>query len=829
MKKKPYPIKAIYGNLVLTEDDKVCAYYKVSSEFISTIDTLARQTLNQKNKHVIDRLLHYGAIDIRLLPRDMTLEERFQHVVNLMPHHTQDIVDTYCQRVLDMVHQEMGRAYVYEWYIGLPLTPLLVKETGAKQVGREWIKSISAFFGYTIKQENWHEAYEELEHQAYSDLSELNVSRLSQEEMYYLTRMNFIRNMPHTIEDERVHEHIAQVCEGVLDFSTLGQVHLGNCNGESYVAFLPLASTDDILTGNDLSELVTRFDFPVELYYQVFHEAVNGVFGGIKRKAEHSKDRLNNIVSENYEKNGEISREKVKTGDIIDDVLNRVEAESDSFVSWTATVAVYGRTEDELSKRIQEVIGYMNKQHLYFVRGLIDQYGLFMKGFLGHLKKQGVLWYHVSTVKGFCEHALFSNNRIGMRTGFYIGRVDTNVGAPESLEKAIYSSHNLVLFNPTIVNKGVKGAKTDSPHIVVTGETGKGKSFLINLIHFYLSFFTKSVYIDVKNEKKYRYLEVINNPTIQQNYPYLVQHLRENFTFVTLDADDVTYHGVLDPILCLEGAEAKGMAETIFYTLYPFKERDIQQVYLSQYLNEVIKEREKGKKVGLMNVVERLMACEDKVVHACGLTIFEKVKHSILMLVFGNEQSQPLSVDTKNTILGLKRLDLPDINTPKSDYTPSQDYSMLVMYALGYFSKVFGSNPEDFTVTYVDEAWVYFSTAIGQAIMREMKRIGRSFNNALILGTQSVKDFSEDDKGNFGTFFAFDEPSEREEILKYLRLPVTEQHKTYLSQFIKGQCLYLDHFGRCQKISIHCPFEEVAELFKTVDKTELSELEQQFV
>ncbi|MFZ4355815.1 ATP-binding protein, partial [Enterococcus gallinarum] len=88
----------------------------------------------------------------------------------------------------------------------------------------------------------------------------------------------------------------------------------------------------------------------------------------------------------------------------------------------------------------------------------------------------------------------------------------------------------------------------------------------------------------------------------------------------------------------------------------------------------------------------------------------------------------------------------------------------------------FGSrNPKEETVTFFDESWIFQSSPEGKAILKSMKRIGRSFNNFLVLITQSTNDLDDSEDGTgFGTVICFDEVQNREGVLKYLNLPVNE-------------------------------------------------------
>ncbi|WP_315972926.1 ATP-binding protein [Bacillus safensis] len=81
----------------------------------------------------------------------------------------------------------------------------------------------------------------------------------------------------------------------------------------------------------------------------------------------------------------------------------------------------------------------------------------------------------------------------------------------------------------------------------------------------------------------------------------------------------------------------------------------------------------------------------------------------------------------------------------------------------------------------------------------------RSYNNAKFSISQLTKDALHDvDKGNFGVAFAFDEPSEREDVLKWMNLEPSIENQKMLGSMFQGQCLFKDIYGRNSKISIEC-------------------------
>ncbi|MGC3758376.1 ATP-binding protein, partial [Enterococcus faecalis] len=76
-------------------------------------------------------------------------------------------------------------------------------------------------------------------------------------------------------------------------------------------------------------------------------------------------------------------------------------------------------------------------------------------------------------------------------------------------------------------------------------------------------------------------------------------------------------------------------------------------------------------------------------------------------------------------------LDLPTDKNEKLD--ENIRLSVTLMFALGTFCSKFGSrNPKEVTVTFFDESWIFQSSPEGIAILKSMKRIGRSFNIFLV-------------------------------------------------------------------------------------------------
>ncbi len=91
-----------------------------------------------------------------------------------------------------------------------------------------------------------------------------------------------------------------------------------------------------------------------------------------------------------------------------------------------------------------------------------------------------------------------------------------------------------------------------------------------------------------------------------------------------------------------------------------------------------------------------------------------------------------------------------------------------------------------------------------------------------------TKTAEEDDTGNFGRIFAYDDKDEREDILRHLGLEITNENIEWLKNLPKYHCLYLDLRGRVGKMLVYCPYEEIHQMLQTVKKNTSADVETTF-
>ncbi|MFP3733152.1 ATP-binding protein, partial [Bacillus sp. SIMBA_006] len=74
------------------------------------------------------------------------------------------------------------------------------------------------------------------------------------------------------------------------------------------------------------------------------------------------------------------------------------------------------------------------------------------------------------------------------------------------------------------------------------------------------------------------------------------------------------------------------------------------------------------------------------------------------------------------------------------NYTMSQLQSNAVMVALDKFCELFVMNQDEQPVEFIDEAGIFTTSQQGTKVERQMRRIGRSDNNAEYFISQATKD-----------------------------------------------------------------------------------------
>lgn len=162
--------------------------------------------------------------------------------------------------------------------------------------------------------------------------------------------------------------------------------------------------------------------------------------------------------------------------------------------------------------------------------------------------------------------------------------------------------------------------------------------------------------------------------------------------------------------------KAKELVQVIFEQVYDFKGKDDINTAFLRATSDVIEEKQKGNQVGSLNIIRKMQNHPEKAVQKAGDYLNEVVSDSILKLCIHDGSNPALSLEERITILEVENMDLPDYSERIENYTISQLKSSAVMFALGKFCELFGMNPDEETVEFIDEAWIFTTSQQGKKL-----------------------------------------------------------------------------------------------------------------
>ncbi|MCY8529884.1 ATP-binding protein [Bacillus licheniformis] len=826
------PMKAIHKNLLLTRTGDVWAYYRIKSNSIPMQNKEKVNAYKKKWQHLFEEITSYEDFHMMMYPSEYELDKRFKDLESDIADDALDVARYYNEETVRLLEQRLGRLTKYDFIFGVKLKNSLVNismeikdnilslfntatDTVVKMLG--WEQNVSTSF---FKQ------YEEVEDNLANIMASVLGERLSENEMVYINRYHFVRGLNHQTKEESVVRKVDSITNTIIDPTNPSVLNLHSDQDEGFVSFVVIDEFLHNMAESDLFYEAQSLPFPVEVQMKVQTESKSITKPALNIKKQQLKE-------EQFEQQSTGDRSDVSTvtsATLVRHLQDEIKKEEVHLMNWLAVIVVHGKTKKECVRKATIVRRHLKGAGITCRLPVADQINLFYKMLPGEkIDITDKNWIQKTTQDGIAECLFAINSNIGSKIGFFLGWVDRFIEHTD-LESAINSSRDFILFHPFMANQQIKGSKTRSPHILITGDTGNGKSYLAKLLFIYISFLrVKALYIDPKKEMRKWVRRVLNDQYIRGNFPLFVEHL-EKYNYITLDHEKEKNWGALDPISFLPPMKAKELVQVIFEQVYNFKGKDDVNTAFLRATSEVIERKQQGEQVGSLNIIREMQKHEELAVKKAGDYLNEVVEDSILKLCIHDGSNPALSLSKRLTILEVENLDLPGHSEQYENYTISQLKSSAVMFALGKFCELFGMNRDEQTTAFMDEAWIFETSKQGKKVNRQMRRIGRSYNNSLCFISQSTKDaLSEEDSGNFGVAFAFDEPNEREEVLKWMNMEVTKENKKMLESMFQGQCLFKDYYGRTSKISIECLFEEWEGALKTVEKKAVAFAEENYL
>jgi putative conjugative transposon protein len=822
-------IWAIDDSLILLKDGSVLAVFEVEPQVINTIEDGEKEDSKDLVFNYLSSIADYSDFGIYTLNFDLELAKK----IELLSHDIEQGVGTsplanyVISNMADRLEEEVTYLLESKDYLVVPLKSVNVSsdfKVTVKQSVSNFRKSVMKMVGFEeLPKVDWSKEWQDQKELIRTKLHALNIQEVVKDDLMLLNRIHFLNGQYYDKDSEIIalQNSIENVDETIIEIGSGNALKLVNGEEESYVATIPVYAYPKNVSYLHLAEEIKNIGFPVNSALKVKFSTKSGIYS-LNTRARNKRKNLGNTVTETAENDDVQKIEVLESYQLLEDFQEKYD-NKEPMITFLHLLQITGDSIEELNVKYDILASKLKDMEVEIVKAVADQVYLFYKFRMTELidsDREGYLQY--SSLRGLCENLFFTKKKVGTDVGFPIGRIDKNIASwYGDFKRALDNSTNVVFTNLLQANKiGVHGKETSNPHTAITGATGNGKSFLTKLLFTYHSFLkAKVLYVDPKAEMRTQYLSVLADLEEQGKSEELQEYIR-SIRFITLDMRKEENKGVLDPFSFLEDEGELTELATVLVGSVLDKDTYIKvQPYLLDSLDKVIDRRKAGEKVGMLQVFDELEKSSKEEVSTAGYFLKRISKNSLLSLCFYDGSQGVLKTDEKTIIVEITGLDMPK-GTDKDEMTETQLRSLTVMYALTYFCAIFGEREKDKeTMLFLDEAWQIMSTPAGRQVVNRIKRTGRSFNNFLVLVTQSVKDLkTSDDTTGFGTVFAFPENTETEAILEHLRVENDELSRAWLENQTMGQCIYYDTFGRKERITVDGTINpELLPLFNTVD------------
>lgn len=821
-------IWAIDDSLILLKDGSVLAVFEVEPQVINTIEDGEKEDSKDLVFNYLSSIAEYSDFGIYTLNFDLELAKK----IELLSHDVEKGVGTsplanyVISNMAERLEEEVTYLLESKDYLVVPLKSVNVSsdfKVTVKQSVANVRKSVMKMVGFEeLPKVDWSKEWQDQKELLQTKLHALNIQEVVKEDLMLLNRIHFLNGQYYDKDSEIIalQNSIENVDETIIEIGSGNTLKLVNGEEESYVATIPVYAYPKNVSYLHLAEEIKNIGFPVNSALKVKFSTKSGIYS-LNTRARNKRKNLGNTVTETAENDDVQKIEVLESYQLLEDFQEKYD-NKEPMVTFLHLLQITGDSIEELNVKYDILASKLKDMEVEIVKAVADQVYLFYKFRMTELidgDREGFLQY--SSLRGLCENLFFTKKKVGTDVGLPIGRIDKNIASwYGDFKRALDNSTNVVFTNLLQANKiGVHGKETSNPHTAITGSTGNGKSFLTKLLFIYHSLLkAKVLYVDPKTEIRKQFLSVLAELEEQGEFEELQEYIR-SIRFITLDMRKEENKGVLDPFSFLQDEGELTELATVLVGSVLDKDTYIKiQPYLLDSLDKVIERRNAGEKVGMLQVFDELEKSSKEEVSTAGYFLKRISKNSLLSLCFADGSQEVLKTDDKTIIVEITGLDMPK-GTDKDEMTETQLRSLTVMYALTYFCAIFGEREKDKeTMLFLDEAWQIMSTPAGRQVVNRIKRTGRSFNNFLVLVTQSVKDLkTSDDTTGFGTVFAFPENTETEAILEHLRVENDELSRAWLENQTMGQCIYYDTFGRKERITVDGTiFPELLPLFETV-------------
>ncbi|WP_410991014.1 ATP-binding protein [Bacillus cereus] len=470
---------------------------------------------------------------------------------------------------------------------------------------------------------------------------------------------------------------------------------------------------------------------------------------------------------------------------------------------------VYAHDAKTLQTRIEALKTEYRKMKIELVNPYGDQLAYFYEFLPG--SKRYNKDFKLFVEPGILAQGMFgATTQIGDNQGFYFAKT-------KKLNRPVF-------IRPDLAAKALEYIITEfeSLSVMFAGQTGKGKSFLMNLLAFWIVLSGGRAFIvDPKGDrgKWSKLLPGFNKPEM-------------GFLEIWTLGKEKEDAGCLDPFrISATTEDAKSLALEVLTSLSEVGLNDTRYDYLYKAIEIVAKEKDAcltlvRVELEKMKLHENLLPTEREQLNALTnrLATLESIQLGDLLFGKPGQNYRVISLERPLQVVQIQHLQIPK-GDPHTNESVTDKLSRSILVTLGAFAKsMMHSDREVFKIYMLDEASSMLKNREGGRISDKIIREGRYHNMGLYSGTQNASDYNSENReiANVGMKFCFSlkHDDEAKEMLKYYNLPITEENVRMLRELRRGEALFQDIYGRTAIVDIDPVFEELAHAFDSSTKTD---------
>ena len=370
-----FPLKRTYKNMLLTKTGSLFAYYRVTPEIISRANINEKYDYKSRFVTLLDDVVKYKDIHLKMLPKNMNLQERFEVLSDDYDSRYKLVADYYGAEAIKLLERELGQVTRYEFYIGVRMDRVYsdmedVTDSFKNAVSNVTDK-IASSLGFEIEvTDDYFDKYLVTEQNIFNNLRVLDIRRCTEDELNYLLRYN-LGNVYHSVEEESSLRGSLQICNGELDNTEKCILKIDTENATIYKSYLVVEATDYIMNNLHLFETLQSQTYPVEvdLKLKPVDKAVFNVKLSHKIRSKYEE------MKEEFMANDKFKDESLKNNHLMERIENEVEQQK-NFVEWLMVITLSNTDKSELIKQTKLVKNEF-KRRINLIAPIADQLQLF--------------------------------------------------------------------------------------------------------------------------------------------------------------------------------------------------------------------------------------------------------------------------------------------------------------------------------------------------------------------------------------------------------------------------------------------------------------------